>query len=84
MGFNADNEVECADGGWWKPLNDFCESIEIAHELGLEVPFTDGSVIVLEIGESVVLAEEPCSMYAHVAFMRAVVRAAAEIGRAMP
>ena len=84
MGFNSDNEVERADGGRWKPLDDFCESVEIAHTLGFEVLFTDRSVLVLEIGESVVLAEESCSMYAHFAFMRAVVRAAAEIGRIMP
>ena len=81
MGFSTEGDVERSDGGWWNPLDDVCEAIEIAHELGLEVLFTQQGVTVGQIGEQVILAQENIAMYPHDSFMRAIVRAAAEIGK---
>lgn len=81
MGFSEDGAVERSDGGWWNPLNDVCECIEIAHDLGFEVIFTEQGVNVCQIGEMVLLAAEPIALYPHLSFMRAIVRAAAEIGK---
>lgn len=61
------------------PLDSLCESLEIAHALGLQALFTKQGMTVSKIGDPEVLAFEPCAIPAHDAFVRAIARAAREI-----
>lgn len=60
-------------------LDSFCESVEIAHALGLQVMFTNQGMTVSKIGDPAVLVFESCSTPAHDAFVRAIARSAREI-----
>lgn len=83
MGWTKENGIERADGGWWDPFDDICDCLEIPHELGFEILFTQQAVTVCEIGEMVFLASEATGGYPHLSLMRAIVRAAAYIGEQM-
>lgn len=82
-------------GGWdclitpgcqpWQPLHDDGDALRLAVELGLEIltmPYNGGySTVTQMFGVQVV---EPHKDDAYAATRRAIVRAAAEIGKAMP
>ena len=84
MGFNDDDSIERADGGWWDPRGSFMDCVGMAHELGLTAIFTQQNVMISKQNNPAITVAEPVGLYEHVAFMRAILRAAAEIGRTMP
>jgi hypothetical protein len=74
-------------GFWWNPLADDGDALRLAVKLGLVLnlsPRQDGRGQTVVTYHGVCKIEEPCECGNEVAARRAIVRAAAEIGRAMP
>jgi hypothetical protein len=63
--------------GKWNPLEDDGDALRLAVKLGLGIVFTHGRIIVGLDGKCIAEDEEGNTR-------RAIVRAAAEIGKAMP
>lgn len=75
------------NGKTWNPLTDDGDALRLAVKLGLVLnlsPRQDGRGQTVVTYHGVCKIEEPCECGNEVAARRAIVRAAAEIGRAMP
>ena len=69
-------------GGYWNPLTDDGDALRLAVELGLDIEFYEASIHVYDDkSEKSFVEEHDGDPYA--ATRRAIVRAAAEIGRSM-
>lgn len=68
------------NGHWWNPLEDDGDAIRLAVKLGMDIEITDSNVYAGCRGSfSQPATPDPCA-----ALRRAIVMAAAEIGRSMP
>lgn len=91
-GWTLDNHTQChwkvcLGGAEWNPLEDDGDALQLAVRLGLVLnlsPRQDGRGQTVVTYHGVCKVEEPCDCGNEVAARRAIVRAAAEIGRAEP
>ena len=67
---------------YWNPLVDDCEALRLAVKLGMDV-FGDEDYRYAEGVRPRSLVQEPCGSDPYAATRRAIVRAAAEIGKGM-
>ena len=94
-GIGEDGEAERQDGGWWSPLTDDGDALRLANALKLstchtlcEAPTAHGTAMVgyapWDKGSPICSERYDGIEGRDAATRRAIVRAAAEIGRAMP
>ena len=79
-------KIECPEGGWdyWNPLADDRDALRLAVKLGTTVaPYKDPDETWCSVGINPGV-KEPHGNNPHAATRRAIVRAAAEIGRTTP
>jgi hypothetical protein len=88
---NADLMYASTDQGWWNPLIDDGDALRLAVNLNLDPMFDlqmqDGTqcvAVTFPIAGDYDSVSEPTSTDPYAATRRAIVRAAAEIGKAMP
>ena len=70
----------------WNPLTDDGDALRLAVKLGIEIVFTENTVWLgkqHQLGDYIVDLYEPLNDDPYAATRRAIVRAAAEIGRGM-
>lgn len=79
------NFLKLADGGWFAPLFDDGDALRLAVKLELSIiPDRTSKSMKVFSGTAPIWAEESRKENAFAATRRAIVRAAAEIGKAMP
>ena len=75
------NFLKLADGGWFAPLVDDGDALRLAVKLGIHLTNSNTDAWASTLGTN---ATEPLGADPYAAARRAIVRAAAEIGKAMP
>jgi len=71
-------------GGYWNPLTDDGDALRLAVQMQIDVNHGDVIVVAERVGPAEAGVAEPKQSDPYAATRRAIVRVAAEIGRAMP